>query len=231
MTTVIIPGRFYGPPGSGNGGYSCGVIAEAVGGTVEVTLRRPPPLDAAMKVVATDGGWHVLHDDVLIAEARQSEMPPAAPEPPTLDQAADAATRYQGLIRHEFPGCFTCGTARSDNLAVFSGPVAGSDMVAAPWTPDPSLPTRDGAVTIPIVWAAIDCPGAWTAMRAETDKPVVLGRMCAHVVRPPAIGETTISYGWPGERSGRKALAGTALATADGELLAWASQVWVELSS
>ncbi|MFO7446961.1 MAG: ATP-dependent Clp protease proteolytic subunit, partial [Ignavibacteriaceae bacterium] len=51
---------------------------------------------------------------------------------------------------------------------------------------------------------AIDCPGAWTAMRTQTDKPVVLGRMAAHVVRPPAIGEPTISYGWPGERTGRR---------------------------
>jgi hypothetical protein len=36
--------RFCGPPASANGGYACGAIAELLGGGVEVTLRRPPPL-------------------------------------------------------------------------------------------------------------------------------------------------------------------------------------------
>lgn len=230
MTTVVIPARFFGPPGSGNGGYSCGAIAEAVGERVEVTLRQPPPLDTELQIVRADDAWAVMDGDRLIAQATPTGVPPEPPTPPTLAEAEDAATRYLGLVHHDFPGCFTCGPGRTDNLRIFSGAVPSTDLVAAPWTPDPSLPTRDGAVTVPIVWAAIDCPGAWTAMRTETDKPVVLGRMAAHVARAPAIGEPTISYGWPGERSGRKALAGTALATTDGELLAWASQVWVELA-
>ena len=31
--------RFCGPPASANGGYACGIIAELLGGDVEVTLR------------------------------------------------------------------------------------------------------------------------------------------------------------------------------------------------
>ena len=36
--------RFNGPPGSGNGGYTCGLVAGLLGGPAEVTLRLPPPL-------------------------------------------------------------------------------------------------------------------------------------------------------------------------------------------
>jgi len=45
MTTdhVTIERRFCGPPESGNGGYSCGLLAAHVGGPAEVTLRRSPP--------------------------------------------------------------------------------------------------------------------------------------------------------------------------------------------
>ena len=46
---LVIPTRYCGPPGSGNGGYVCGRIAAYANGPVTVTLRRPPPLatDAA----------------------------------------------------------------------------------------------------------------------------------------------------------------------------------------
>ena len=44
--TVTIPARFNGPPGSANGGYTCGLVAQLVGAEeVEVSLRKPPPHD------------------------------------------------------------------------------------------------------------------------------------------------------------------------------------------
>jgi len=229
MPTVTIPGRFNGPPGSGNGGYSCGAIADAIGEQVEVTLRQPPPLETPMEIIDDGERWRVLHGDLLIAEAVRVDPPTPPPLAPTLAEAEAAMGRYLGHTRHDFPMCFTCGTGRDDNLAVFSGAVAGSDLVAAIWVPDPSLPNEDGAVTVPIVWSAIDCPGAWTAMRAQTDAPVVLGRMSAHIERAPTIGETTIVYGWPLGGEGRKAFAGTALADADGNPIAWAIQTWIAL--
>ena len=50
MTTeIVIPARFNGPARSGNGGFVSGSLAERVPDArqhaVEVTLRRPPPLD------------------------------------------------------------------------------------------------------------------------------------------------------------------------------------------
>lgn len=43
--TIVIPRRFRGPLTSGNGGYTCGLLAGIVGGEAEVTLRLPPPLE------------------------------------------------------------------------------------------------------------------------------------------------------------------------------------------
>jgi hypothetical protein len=42
--------RYRGPPDSGNGGYVCGLVAGFLGGSAEVTLRRPPPLDRTLLV-------------------------------------------------------------------------------------------------------------------------------------------------------------------------------------
>jgi hypothetical protein len=50
----MFPARFNGPPGSANGGYACGVIAQHVpSDLVEVTLRRPPPLDTTLFIERT----------------------------------------------------------------------------------------------------------------------------------------------------------------------------------
>ena len=46
---LVVPARFNGPARSGNGGYVAGSLAarvpDAADRPVEVTLRRPPPLD------------------------------------------------------------------------------------------------------------------------------------------------------------------------------------------
>jgi hypothetical protein len=88
-----------------------------------------------------------------------------------MDEAADAATRYPGFDHHEFPTCFTCGIDRDDGLRIWSGRVAGSVMVAAPWAAPDGIASSDGTLPEPIVWAALDCPGAWVAARnMSTDR-------------------------------------------------------------
>ena len=42
---TIIRKRFCGPPNSGNGGYVCGLLANAMAEPCQVTLHAPPPLD------------------------------------------------------------------------------------------------------------------------------------------------------------------------------------------
>ena len=44
--TIVVPARYCGPDGSGNGGYVAGLLAREVVGDAEFTLRVPPPLDA-----------------------------------------------------------------------------------------------------------------------------------------------------------------------------------------
>ena len=47
---LVIGRRFCGPPGSGNGGYTCGMLAASAAKPVEVRLMRPPPLDKALAI-------------------------------------------------------------------------------------------------------------------------------------------------------------------------------------
>ena len=76
--SLVIPSRFCGPPGSGNGGYVCGRIAAYLDGPVTVTLRRPPPLATPMGV-ERDGerSVRVHHGPTLIAEATSAPDRPA----------------------------------------------------------------------------------------------------------------------------------------------------------
>jgi hypothetical protein len=78
-----------------------------------------------------------------------------------------------------------------------------------------------------IVWAAIDCPGAY-AVGSEGRGEVVLGRMTARVLRVPEAGESCVVLSWSLGEDGRKLFAGTALQAEDGELLALARQTWIE---
>jgi hypothetical protein len=138
-TTLTLPARFNGPPTSANGGYTCGALARLLGGTSEVRLHRPPPLDRALAVQRDAEGVAVLDDGQLVASGRRTRLRIDIPELPTWAEAeaaaqAPAATAFHG--EHPFPTCFTCGPARAegDGLRLFPGPVAGRDLWALPWT-------------------------------------------------------------------------------------------------
>jgi hypothetical protein len=90
--------------------------------------------------------------------------------------------------------------------------------VAATWA------ARD--VSPAVVWAAIDCPGAYAAGDPGRGE-VVLGRMTARIDRLPVDGERCVVVGWPLGEDGRKLSAGTALYGERGETLAVARQVWI----
>jgi hypothetical protein len=227
MTTITIPSRFNGPPGSGNGGYACGAIAAAIGRDVEVTLRLPPPLDTPLSIDAAETGWRVTDGDRLVAEASTVEWEMDVPPAPTIDAALEAAMRYVGFEHHEFPTCFTCGIDRDDGLAIYPGRVAGSDLVAAPWSAPLPIPGEDGNLTPEIVWAALDCPGAWVSARDMSVEPIVLGRMAARILSPVPIDGEYVSYAWALGDEGRKSFSGTAIADENGRVLAYARQTWI----
>jgi len=227
--TLTIPSRYNGPPNSGNGGYTCGLVAALVGAGAEVTLRRPPPLDTPMAVSVVDGMTLVHDGETLIAEGRVIEWDLEVPLPPTMEAAADASTRYVGFDRHEFPLCFTCGPDRDDGLGVWPGRVEGTELVASPWAPPDGIRVVDGNLAEEIVWAALDCPGAWVGARDITIDPVVLGRMAARILHPLPADGSFLSYAWPLGEDGRKSYAGTAVADETGRVLAYARQTWIAI--
>ena len=51
-STLTVPARFNGPPDSGNGGYTCGLLAEALGARPAEAVQ--PHLDALVAVAAGD---------------------------------------------------------------------------------------------------------------------------------------------------------------------------------
>lgn len=233
IETLIVERRFRGPESSGNGGYSAGLLAELLPQPTEVTLRRPPPLDRPMRTrerADGDGGVELLDDDTLVAEATTAAVDLVPPATVSFDEAVQAAEQYAGLGTHPFPGCFTCGPARSpgDGLRIFPGPVAPG-VVAAPWVPDESL-CVGGFVRLPVVWAALDCPGAWAGEVSE-GRPAVLGRLAVDVRRPVAGGERLVALGWTLEDHPRKFLTGTALLTDAGEVCAVGRATWVRIGA
>ncbi|HSG80452.1 MAG TPA: hypothetical protein VLD62_12795 [Acidimicrobiia bacterium] len=228
MPKVRIPRRFRGPEDSGNGGYSAGLLAGFVEGDAEVTLRRPPPLDRDLAVLVTDDGASLLDGEDLVATARPADLELDLPGSPGVSAAQKAARAYRGFEDHAFPTCFSCGPDRNDGLGIFPGPL-GDTSVAAVFTPDSSLPSLDGVLEDPIVWAAIDCAGAWVELRAHADTPVVLGRMTAHLEHPVPSSGTYVVIAWPLGGEGRKVFSGTALYDAAGTPLAWSRQTWIAL--
>lgn len=214
---LTIDPRFRGPDDSGNGGYTCGLVARELGGAAEVTLRLPPPLATPLPF----DGVSLWSGDALVAEARQTDVDIELPAPVPWEDARAAAAPDVGS---PFPHCFVCGYARAegDGLRIFAGPVAGRDVVAAPWTP------REGEVGPEFVWAALDCPGAYATGVPSRRGTVVLGRLAARVDRIPHSGEHCVVVGWSLGTDGRKHYAGTALHTAEGELLAVGRATWIE---
>lgn len=228
--TITIARRFNGPPNSGNGGYTSGVLAGEIDGPSEVSLRAPPPLDAPL-TLARDGDRVTLHDGAtLIAEARPAAFDLAAPPAPTLAQARDAATRYVGLHDHRYPTCFVCGQGRpaKDGLDLFTGKVEGRDMVACTWTPAADLADDSGRVREVFLHAALDCPSYWALPGAGT-MPALLARLVSAIDgERPRAGEELIVAAWPIRSDGRKHSAAAALYTAGGAPIARAEALWIE---
>ena len=115
-----------------------------------------------------------------------------------------------------------------DGLRLFTGPVAGRDLVAAPWEPDAALAGDDGRVRPEFVWAALDCPGGWAFGGAAG--ALLLGRFLADVRDLPRPGDRLVVCGWSLGRDGRKLYAGSAVHTAAGVLLAAARATWITVS-
>jgi hypothetical protein len=233
-TTVEIDPRFCGPPGSGNGGYACGLLAAAVPpGPVEVALRRPPPLARPLTLAVGDDEAKLLDGDEIVASAR-----PVAYDldPGPVVSIGDARSVIEAFderdyrTRHPYATCFTCGPAREpgDGLRIFPGSGTRPGVVA--WTWRPADAGIADPVPLPVLWAALDCLGGMAWIEHEGIGAAVLGRLAVRVLRAPAADEEVVATGWQAGRDGRKLAAGTALRGPDGEVLAMGRATWIELT-
>jgi hypothetical protein len=230
--TLTIARRFRGPPDSGNGGYSCGLVGSLLGGSAEVTLRSPPPLDSPLDVERSESGVRVTASGQLVAEARPGLVSIAAPPAPSFEQASEASERFPWRENHIYPTCFVCGPKRvpGDGLCIYPGAVKGRDVAAAPFVPDATVVDESGRLRPEVAWATLDCP-SWFGFHCFNafEGLVLLGRLSARIDTLPAVGDRCIATGWSFGRDGRKIHCGSALYSEQGALLAIGEATWIVL--
>lgn len=234
---VTIPRQFNGPPGSGNGGWVSGLVAtealaSGLADPARVRLAAPPPLEVPLTWERDADEVRLLtHGGARIASAVPGAFDHDAPAAPTADEAEAGRANFPGFTSHPFNSCFTCGPGRDegDGLRLFTGLVDQSvpGRVAGPWHAHASFGGHDGLVSAPVVWAALDCPGGWSAGLA--DRPLVLGTMTAQLIAPVVAGRDYRSVGVLIEDAGRKQVTATALYDDADELVGRAEQVWVTI--
>jgi hypothetical protein len=230
----VIKATFNGPPSTGNGGYVCGRLANyfELEDAVEVTLRRPIPLEKVLRVERSEADKITLWEDSQqIAQAKSASLELDVPVPPTLEEALQAGQHSISLNQdYTFSNCFVCGSQRKagEGLHIHPGKVANRTIVAGVWQPSAALIDSEGLIRAEFVWAALDCPGG-IALITSRPRYLLLGQMSTRLYRLPRLGEQFIVMGWQIESSGRKHLAGTALFSAYGELYAKAKATWIEL--
>lgn len=231
---TVISSRFNGPPTSGNGGYSCGVLAAHIEGAARIRLHVPPPLDRPLRITDHEGGVAMFDEDTLVATGAATKLELDVPTAPTYEQALDAMKLYASYADHAFPTCFVCGPGREacDGLEIYPGAVAGegAHILACVWQPREDMQNAQGNVLPEIVWAALDCPGYFAAMEGNL-RPALLGELTGELHRDFAGSKPLIVYSWPLGGEGRKYYGGTAITTQSGELLASSKSTWIELKS
>lgn len=117
-------------------------------------------------------------------------------------------------------------------MRVWAGPVDSGAIYATPWVPPPWTDDGSGAVALPFIWAAIDCPaGAKTCLDDGGPRPAVTGSMTAEILGRVRPETSYIIVAWAEPWRGRRRTSGAGLFTADGALLARQASLWVAIAS
>jgi hypothetical protein len=230
--SVVIEPRFQGIPKIALGGYVGGFLARELTGA-EAVFRRPVPLGQPLRVDRAGGQeTALLNGEELLTTVRPAQVDLRVPPALTMEESEAASSAYPGFTRHLFPNCFTCGPARSegDGLRVFAGPVAGREVVASPWTPDPGLAGESGEVAREYIWAALDCPSIWALLVQEpsdSTERAVSGRMAVQQMAPVRPREPHLVMAWAVGREKRTRTGGAAILSATGKTCAIARHTLV----
>jgi hypothetical protein len=229
---VQVHRRFRGPPASGNGGYTAGLVAEWVEGPAEVTLLAPIPLEVPLHRRRDDAEVMLFDATTNYVRARplDASLDVDPPGPPTEIELEAAAVNFPGQSGHPIPGCFVCGTERKpgDGLCVFPGESPHRDVAVAEWVPDPELADEHGHVFERYIWSVLDCPSYFGL--CEPRPLALLARLSASIERPVMPGERLRITGWEISREGRKHHSATVIHDEAGEVVAAARALWIEVA-
>ena len=238
LAEVILDPVCNGPPGRGNGGYVSGVLAGYVAGDAEVRLSRGFPVATPLTIArGDDGSVRCLLDGEELGRARPVDLQLQVPAPPSLEDARAAAARFRFIHRSDPRGCYVCSPSRSagEGLRLFCGPLApavsGGNLVAAVWGPGAQWCDDSGHIAPVHVWGALDCPGGYAIAELDPAGRYLLGSCTASLRRPLLPHKPCIVSSWEvAPPAGRKRFMGVAIHDADGELLACASQTWIQIA-
>jgi hypothetical protein len=230
MTSLIVPHRFCGPPGSGNGGYTCGLLAQELGGIVECTLRMPVPMDVPLEFERRADGGTLSREGKIVVEAKAAAIGVTPPAPISVQAATEAMTNSPALDpRHPFGTCFVCGPKRAvgDGLRIFPAPVQDG-VFASAWLPNAEF--GDGGFLRPeFLWAAMDCPTGFAAGFPTTGK-LVTGRLAVEQLKPIRTRTGCVLMSWALGIEGRKHFSAACLYQGS-ELCAVANATWIRIES
>jgi len=227
--SITIAARYKGPPKSGNGGYSCGLMARELSGAVEASLKVPPPLDKALSIITSEDGVQMLDGETLVGTAKPAALDLEVPALPATMSLIGSPVGAPGRPAkfEPFGTCFVCGHDRThpDGLCIHSEMVEGHDgLVASKWALCEDYGDNNGLVRPEILWSALDCPGYFACAPGEA---ALLGRLTCEIITPlRAEGKATV-IGWDMGGSGRKRTCGTAVFAANGTLVAKAAGLWI----
>jgi hypothetical protein len=234
VSKIIIPARFCGPPNSGNGGYTCGLVAHALGGGAEVTLRKPIPIEQAMEIHVHGTAAELKRGDELIAEGKSARWTCTRHHRASLGEAEAAAAKSPAFKNHPFPTCFVCGPDRApgDGLRIFPGEIQssnGAHVFAAPWVPAGEFADENGNIREHFLWAALDCPTGFAAGFPYEGK-LLTGRLGVNIDAPVRAGERCVLVSWRTAVEGRKHQAEAVLLGEDSSVRAHARATWIKLN-
>jgi hypothetical protein len=233
LETVVVPARFSGPPNSGNGGYTCALLARHVGNPAEITLRKPIPIEREMQVVQQDGVYKLLEQELLIAEGRPASIELELPKPVSFAEAQRAAEQSPAFKTHPFPTCFVCGPQRGpgDGLRIFPGLIkeaTNGHTFACSWVPAREFGGANREIKPEFIWSAMDCPTGFAGGFPYMGT-LVTGRLAVKIVAPVKAEEQCVIMSWPLGVEGRKHHAAAALFGEDGSVRAEAKATWIKL--
>lgn len=227
MESIRIDRKFQGPRGYANGGYVAGMLGKRLGGEgSSVRLHRPVPLDTALEIVTNVDGVELRQGvDTIATGWHEHKAIPTATFVP-IDEAISARTPE--LTADLFDGCFVCAQPSPDGLGVEPKQLDDGRFVAI-WEPGRSRHIRGEVVSDQFLRAALDCPGGYAALTANRTLAVT-GSLASEVRWLPHSDSRLIVVGESTYAEGRKLGATTTVFTADGEVVATGSAVWIALA-